>query len=143
MALATHMTEGIAWACLELGDRGDGVQGKECLSWGASVERHRQWSKNKETWLGIWRSKRRETLFRLPATRASVCDGCRRAQLCVLTTRLAQSGVRLAAESVLGKVKAKNIPGRRERGAPGCVDFMQLHPCRALAITEHSAGAPC
>lgn len=34
MTLATHMTEGVAWACLELGDRGDGVQGKECLSWG-------------------------------------------------------------------------------------------------------------
>lgn len=36
--------------------------------------------------------------------------------LLVLTTRLAQSGGRLAAESVLGKVKAKNIPGRRGGG---------------------------
>lgn len=118
MALATHMTGGIAWACLELGDRGGGVQGRECLSWGASVERHRQWSKNKETWPGIWHSKQWETLSRLPVIPASVCDGCRRVPTLLVLTRLAQSGGRLAAESVLGKVKAKNIPGRRERRGP-------------------------
>jgi hypothetical protein len=32
--------------------------------------------------------------------------------LLVLTTRLAQGSGRLAAEAVLGKVKAKNIPER-------------------------------
>lgn len=58
-------------------------------------------------------------------------------------TRLAQGSGRLAAESVPGKVKAKNIPERGERRGLGCVDSMQLHPCRALAITEHSVGAPC
>lgn len=36
-----HGTGDIARACLELGARG---WGKVCLSWGDSVERHRQWS---------------------------------------------------------------------------------------------------
>lgn len=37
-------------------------------------------------------------------------------------TRLAQGSGRLAAESVPGKVKAKNIPEREERRSLGCVD---------------------
>lgn len=51
-----------------------------------------------------------------------------------------------AAESVLGKVKAKNIPEREERGgALGCVDSARLRPFQALAVMEGRAhcGAPC
>lgn len=50
----------------------------------------------------------------------SMCDGCRPSPallvLGLVPTRLAQGSGRLAAECVPGKVKAKNIPEREERG---------------------------
>lgn len=62
-------------------------------------------------------AQRWENLSRLPAISASACDGYRAPTLLVLT-RLAQCSGRLAAESVPGKVKAKNIPERGERRGP-------------------------